>query len=388
MLGVKRTTDEFIKLARLIHDDRYGYDSVVYVNCKQKIVIFCKLCHKDFLIRPDDILHGKGCRTCGIKRRVDNSRDPNQFLLQARLRHGNKFEYPELNTNYVNTKTNISIFHHVCNSTFQARPDNHLSKPNGCCRVCANKKISLCQSYDVQHFLTLTKKNCNDEFEYDVSSYTSFQNLVRIRHKTCGFEFEQRAVSHVSGQGCPRCTGRWSYNHDEFVRRARIIHGDKYEYIDHYTNTTTKIDIKCLSCKLIWNVHPMMHFRGGCPRCYRKRFVSISETEWLDSLEIPKENRTKWIKIDSNKSFLVDAYHNGIVYEFYGSYYHGDLRTTKLHLICQQANRTFGELYQNTLLRHIRINSAYPINFVWEYDWKKGELFSKQHPHVTLLSNE
>jgi hypothetical protein len=100
---------------------------------------------------------------------------------------------------------------------------------------------------------------------------------------------------------------------------------------------------------------------------------------WLDALNIPISSRTKWIKTKT-KNYLVDAFYGGTIYEFYGSYWHGDPRIVKHEDICLQSKRTFKELYDATLLRQEILTKEFEVKFVWEFDWKKGRLFSNAHP--------
>ena len=43
----KRTTEEFIELARQVHGDKYDYSKTVYVNKRSKVIITCPI-HGDF----------------------------------------------------------------------------------------------------------------------------------------------------------------------------------------------------------------------------------------------------------------------------------------------------------------------------------------------------
>lgn len=61
----RKTTEEFIEDAIKIHKEKYGYDNVVYKNCKTKVEIYCKNCNKYFMQTPSEHLDGCGCPTCG-----------------------------------------------------------------------------------------------------------------------------------------------------------------------------------------------------------------------------------------------------------------------------------------------------------------------------------
>lgn len=58
----------------------------------------------------------------------------------------------------------------------------------------------------------------------------------------------------------------------EFVKRAKVVHGDKYEYDDViYINNHTKVKIFCKNCKEYFYQVPLSHLAGnGCEKCSYK----------------------------------------------------------------------------------------------------------------------
>ena len=58
------TTEEFIKNAKKIHDDKYNYSKVNYINSYTKVSIECNCCHKVFKQQPHKHLIGQGCPFC------------------------------------------------------------------------------------------------------------------------------------------------------------------------------------------------------------------------------------------------------------------------------------------------------------------------------------
>ena len=74
--------------------------------------------------------------------------------------------------------------------------------------------------------------------KYDYSSvvYINQNRSVQIQCLKHSCAFEQKPCDHWLGkQGCPECKKEskralYASNKDEFVSRARKIHGDKYSY--------------------------------------------------------------------------------------------------------------------------------------------------------------
>jgi len=63
-LKVSLSTEDFIRKAMLVHDRRYNYSEVDYINSQTKVKILCRV-HGEFLQTPNNHLKGDGCPSCG-----------------------------------------------------------------------------------------------------------------------------------------------------------------------------------------------------------------------------------------------------------------------------------------------------------------------------------
>jgi hypothetical protein len=120
----------FIEKAKKIHGEKYDYTNSVYVNCKTKLIISCKV-HGDFLQKAGCHLEGKGCYECGKQKRSDKNwpcQTKEDFIKKARLIHGYKYNYDNSIIGYAMDK---SIF--VCpdHGEFKQSPNKHL-QGRGC----------------------------------------------------------------------------------------------------------------------------------------------------------------------------------------------------------------------------------------------------------------
>lgn len=78
------------------------------------------------------------------------------------------------------------------------------------------------------------------------------------------------------------------------------------------------------------------------------------------------------ILVDGN-IFNVDGinYETNTIYEFNGDYYHGNPEIYDSNIINKTTNKTFGYLYENTLLKEkILKNAGYNLITIWEKDYK------------------
>jgi hypothetical protein len=85
-------------------------------------------------------------------------------------------------------------------------------------------------------------------------------------------EFEQIPDFHLNRKtGCPNCANNVTLRLDEFIQKAKLIHGDKYDYSQvTYTNNKTKINIICKKHG-VFDQKQFSHLLGvGCPHCINK----------------------------------------------------------------------------------------------------------------------
>lgn len=113
------TKDDFIEKAKLIHGGRYNFDKVNYVSSKTKVTVVCDL-HGDFEIKPNGLLCGQGCPTCG--NRIPPSTEG--FIKRAQSVHGvGRYDYSETECTGSGNKVSIicpthkkfeqTIYHHL-----------------------------------------------------------------------------------------------------------------------------------------------------------------------------------------------------------------------------------------------------------------------------------
>lgn len=121
----------FLKRARQMHGDAFDYSEVDYQGYSIPVRIRCKKHDVLFQQTPGVHIHGGKCPQCLIESR---RRSPEQFIAQAREKHGNKYEYGQIE--YVNGKTPVTI---ICpkHGPFRQKPDNHVLLGSGC-RMCAH----------------------------------------------------------------------------------------------------------------------------------------------------------------------------------------------------------------------------------------------------------
>ena len=253
----KLNTKEFIKRAREVHGDKYDYSKVNYVNNRTKVTIICPE-HGEFLQRPSGHLSGKGCKKCSIDSNADSSRKTKEwFIEEAQKVHGDKYDYSKVK--YVNNATKVAI---ICpeHGEFLQSPKLHI-KGAGCPWCSGRLRLT------TEEFIKRAREVYGEKYDYSKVNYVNSRTKVAIICPEHG-EFLQQPTQHLSGQGCPQCVGREKLNTKEFIKRARQVHGDKYDYSKvEYVNNITKVIIICPEHGEFLQ-RPKVHTKGqGCPKC-------------------------------------------------------------------------------------------------------------------------
>ena len=75
--------------------------------------------------------------------------------------------------------------------------------------------------------------------------------------------------------------------------------------------------------------------------------------------------------MSNGRKFKVDALVNGVIYEFYGDYWHGNPNKYNKDDVNKSNNFTFGELHTRTIQREKYLEDlGYKIVSVWESEFK------------------
>jgi len=270
-------TEEFIKKSREIHGDTYDYSKTIYKTAKEKVIIICKI-HEDF--EQDAFSHSKGvgCPKCGLLKSA-NSRKSNtdEFIEKAKEVHGDNYDY--LKVDYIGVYNKIIIICKI-HGDFEQTPGNHLSG-NGC-PICGIEQNAINLRSNTTQFIEKAREIHCDKYDYLKVDYIDNRTNVNIICKIHG-DFEQAPNNHLNGNGCPKCglesaSLKMKKSNDNFIKEAKEIHGDKYDYSNvDYVNSKIKIIIGCKKHKEFEQT-PGSHLSGnGCPLCINKTEAKLYE---------------------------------------------------------------------------------------------------------------
>ena len=260
-MSKKLTTEEFIEKARKIHSDKYDYSKVEYVNSKTKVCIICPE-HGEFWQIPNAHLKGQGCSKCAKIKTSDIKRKTTDvFINELKTIFGDEYDYSKVN--YINNRVKVCI---ICpeHGEFEMKP-LHLIHKHGCPKCAGRNRTT-------DEFIEKARQIHGDKYDYLNTVYNGSHKIIKIICPKHGL-FTQTPHLHLRGHGCLKCyEERRGFTlrptTEEFIEKARKVHGNKYDYNKvEYINTETKVCIICSEHGEFWQT-PHDHLQGcGCPKC-------------------------------------------------------------------------------------------------------------------------
>lgn len=278
----KKTNAEFIRDAVKVHGDRYNYDRTRYDGVTCPVEIECKT-HGVFNQKPSEHLAGNGCQKCGLERRVATIKKikgvtTEDLIKRSQQTHGDRYDYSK--AEYVKYGEPVDI---ICKThgLFSQLFHNHIRGAG--CPHCANERLSEGKKLKLEDFILRSDKVHCGFYDYSNSNITGAHSKITVTCPEHG-DFLTTPSRHMSGVGCPECgllklSRRFSMGKEEFIRRAKDIHGDKYTYEEvDYINTNTPVRIRCGEHG-IFHQRPGSHLRGsGCNDCSN----TLNQREYRD----------------------------------------------------------------------------------------------------------
>ena len=200
----RMTLEEFIKQSNIVHNYKYDYSKVNYINMNTNVIITCPI-HGDFPQEPRYHLEGHGCKLCAIEKRANELRMTlEEFIEYSNEVHGiGTYDYSKVN--YVNMHTEVII---ICpkHGNFPQTPSNHLNGQG--CYLCGLGKRANNRKLTTAEFIEKANKVQGiGRYDYSKVDYVDAQTEVIIicPNHEIPYEFPQTPNNHLSGHGCSLC---------------------------------------------------------------------------------------------------------------------------------------------------------------------------------------
>lgn len=264
------TLDEVCERSKIIHNNKYDYSLVEYINNGTNIIIGCPI-HGKFTQSPRMHLFGQGCPLCGG--RLTSTIE--MFIQKAQKVHGDTYDYSD--TVYVQTHDSVYIICKI-HGSFSQTPLNHL-QGSGCPR-CTRGRDPNTTDWFIEQANAI---HCNT-YDYSSTTYVSTHRKVEIVCSVHGI-FEQTPNVHLKGCGCPRCGTSVSNKETEWLnsigvpdtsqtRQVRLWIADdlyKVDGLDSLTNTVYEFYGD------FWHGHPTRYNPTDVNQVNHKTFGELYE---------------------------------------------------------------------------------------------------------------
>lgn len=205
------------------------------------------------------------------------------FVEKSKYIHKDKFDYSLVS--YTNRTTEVEI---ICptHGIFNQTPKNHIRSQTGCIHCSIDnrgkEKIST-----LSNFIKKAVEKHGNRYDYSKVEYIKSKFKVKIICKEHG-EFLQTPKAHLQATvGCPKCgyhQEQLKSNTEEFVQKAKDVHGEKYDYSKTtYVTSRKYVNILCKKHG-VFEQNAAQHLHGhGCPICGQ-------QSHWKRSNYIKKAN--------------------------------------------------------------------------------------------------
>lgn len=293
-----RTHEEYVEQLKRVNPNIIPLEKFVTVN--NPIIHRCTKHNIEWKVIPDNILRGHGCSECG-KEKVGNKNKKPYEKYQEEL----KVKSPTIECigSYKNSTTSVLHKCMICEYEWNSSPITILNGV-GCPR-CTNH-LKRDEEYYIEEL-----KQINPQLEL-VGTFTNMTTLTPHKCKIHDYIWDVLPTSIINGTGCPKC-GREKLGlslrkpHEEYVKELGEVTSN-IVCLSEYTNSSTKIKVKCLKCNEIWEAYPYNLLSGhGCPACNISRGENIIK-DWLKLHNIKYESQKRFNNCKDKRTLPFDFY--------------------------------------------------------------------------------
>lgn len=217
MESLEKTIEQFLKKVKVIHNNKYDYSLLVYINSQTKVKIICTT-HGVFEQTPAKHAYGQGCKQCSQLIKY-NQKYNTENLKELLNNTETNFDYSLVNINNKTIKDLITI---ICpeHGSFEQKASYHIKHRK--CPHCSSKnnlerlknnndKAKLTTKTFIEKAVIIHK----NKYDYSSTLYNHSKEKLKIICKDHG-TFEQIANSHLQGSGCPRCAIEYRMSLDNY----------------------------------------------------------------------------------------------------------------------------------------------------------------------------
>lgn len=139
------------------------------------------------------------------------------------------------------------------------------------CPKCGKERVDCLNTLTTEEFIEKAKSVHGEKYDYSKVVYKKSMVPVIITCREHG-DFVQTPNNHLKGHGCPLCASRQAISQDEFIAECKRIYGGRYSFEKtRYLGMNVSVTVTCPKHG-DFNVLPKTLLTGsGCPICERER---------------------------------------------------------------------------------------------------------------------
>lgn len=269
---------------------------------------------------------------------MNTKRCREQFIEKSIALYGkDSFDYSLVD--YINGYTEIIL---ICkkHGKFIITPNKHLNIVGGC-PECSKEQRKKRKKMTNDEYKELVIKKHGNKYDLSTIQYESMKDKVTAICPIHG-KFTINAYNFTHGSGCPKCgieeraTKRKNnfkntvnkkakigkLTTENFIKKAREIHGDKYDYSKTNLDKRDKKGRVCIICPKhgeFWQ-NPFSHLKGfGCSKCGKEK---TAKTQTLTTEKfIEKAKKVHGDKYDYSNTIYKGCYNDvSIICPIHGEY--------------------------------------------------------------------
>lgn len=311
-MAKKVTLENFIQRSKIFHGDRYDYSKVDFINTKTKVCIVCPK-HGEFWQIPETHMKGTGCPKCAHEKinKINKGKRRKILTPEEKIQEFKLKAKQIHNDKYDYSKVTFNNYTDkieiICPKHGSFWQSAHHHLQGQKCPACADENRSNSYKLTKEEFIRRARQIHGDKYDYSKVENPKYNEKVTIICPIHG-EFQQFVNNHLFDSGCPKCSKHFNYDTETFIMKANQVHNHKYLYNKtNYINARTKVTITC-------PIHgdfeqlPSTHLSGGgCPKCTQTK-GEIIVSQVLDKLKYPYTQQKKICLNLNNKTIIVDFY--------------------------------------------------------------------------------
>lgn len=135
-------TEECIRRCKLKFPD-YDYSKVIYKSMRDRIIVTCNICGREFYPLPQNIIRGHGCDYCGKEKSIVSRQDTTKdYINKCKKVWGDLYDYSK--TIFTGPENEVII---TCkkHGDFKKIARNHINSKQGCPK-CSQERLSILQT--------------------------------------------------------------------------------------------------------------------------------------------------------------------------------------------------------------------------------------------------